>query len=290
MDNFIIITDSSCDFPADIVKKLGIEAAPLSVVIEGKKYLNHLDEREISFKRFYSLMREKKTAETAAVNPDMFYNLIEKYVSQGTDVLYLGFSSALSGTCSAFASAAEDIREKYPDRKVYMVDTLSASLGQGLLLYLTAAERKKGRSIDEVRDYAESMKLKICHWFTVDDLQHLRRGGRVSSATAAVGTLLGIKPIMHMDDNGKLVAVDKVRGRKAAINELLNRMRALAVKPGEQTVFISHGDCREDAEYLAGLIKSAFGTREIIINFVGPVIDAHSGPGTLALFFIGTER
>jgi DegV family protein with EDD domain len=215
---------------------------------------------------------------------------MEPLLAEGKDILYLAFSSALSNTCNAGILAAEDLAIKYPDRKILIVDSLCASLGQGLLIYLAVMEKRKGKSIDEVRDWAEDNKKHICHWFTVDDLNHLRRGGRIPAATAILGTLLGIKPILHVDESGRLSNVSKVRGRQAAIEALSDKMAELAYNPAEQTVFISHADCIEDAEKLEKLLRRNLSVKNIFINYVGPVIGAHAGPGTLALFFIGRIR
>ena len=214
----------------------------------------------------------------------------EHVVAAGNDVLYLGFSSGLSGTYNAGAVAAAELSEKYPDRKIFAVDTLCASLGQGLIVYSAAKMSENGAAIEEVRDFVENNKLNLCHWFTVDDLFFLKRGGRVSAATAVMGTMLSIKPVMHVDNAGKLINVEKARGRKAAIEALLRNMRDSHTDIKDQPVFISHGDCLEDAQYLADRIKEEFGVEVAVIDYVGPVIGAHSGPGTLALFFYGKQR
>ena len=215
---------------------------------------------------------------------------MRKILDSGRDVLYLAFSSALSTTYQSAVIAADDLREAYPDRKIYVVDSLSASLGQGLLVYLCVQEKRKGRTVDEVHAFAEETKGKVCHWFTVDDLNHLKRGGRVSAAAALFGTMLSIKPVLHVDDTGHLVPVSKARGRKASLLALVDRMAESAIDPAEQTVFISHGDCEADAEFVAEEVRRRFGVRDVHINYVGPVIGNHSGPGTLALFFLGSHR
>ena len=290
MREYIIMTDSSCDLPLEIVNDLEISVLPLSLVIDDKKYYNYLDERDITFSEFYKLMRNKKTSKTSAVNPSDFVNEMEKFLKQGKDILYLGFSSGLSCTYNNANTAADQLLKIYPDRKIYTVDTLCASLGQGLLVYLTAMEKQKGKSIEELRDFAENIKLKVCHWFTVEDLYHLKRGGRISSSTAVIGSMLGIKPILHVDNMGKLINVGKVRGRKASINELFNKVKENAIIPSQHTVFISHGDCLDDDNYLADLLKKELNVKEVIINYVGPVIGTHSGPGTMAIFFLGNKR
>ncbi len=290
MRDYVIITDSSCDLPADLAKELELEVIPLTVTVNGKIYTNYLDEREIPSPVFYNFLREKQPATTSAANVQQFLNVMDSILSTGKDVLYLGFSSALSGTYSAGRIAADELRGKYPDRKIITVDTLCASLGQGLFVFKCAKLRSMGKDIDEVASWAEENRLSLCHWFTVDDLHHLKRGGRISAATAIIGTTLGIKPVMHVDNEGRLIAVGKVRGRKASIKALVEHMAETAIEPGKQDIFISHGDCVEDAKYLAELIKDRFNVKRVLINPVGPVIGAHSGPGTLALFFVGSKR
>lgn len=215
---------------------------------------------------------------------------MEEILKEGKDILNLAFSSGLSSTYSASAVAAQELSAEYPERKIYTVDTLCASLGQGMLVYLAARKKQEGASIEEVRDFVEDTKLKQCHWFTVDDLMHLKRGGRVSGATALVGTMLKIKPVMHVDDEGRLINMEKARGRKASLNALVEKMAESALNPSEQEIFISHGDCLDDAEYVAERVKERLGVKAVYINHVGPVIGAHSGPGTIALFFLGNRR
>ena len=215
---------------------------------------------------------------------------MEPQLQAGRDVLVLAFSSGLSATYNSSAVAAEELREKYPERKIYTVDTLCASLGQGLLVWLAAKERAKGKTIDEVRDWAVGHKLSICHQFTVGDLHFLKRGGRISSTTAFVGSMLQIKPVLHVDNDGKLMTVAKARGRRAALKALVDRMEQTAIDLRDQTVFISHGDCLEDAQLVAQLVKDRFGVKDVYMNYVGPVIGAHAGPGVLALFYVGVER
>lgn len=290
MNLFAIVTDSSCDLPPELAEELEITALPLALELEDRTYYNHLDGRDISPEDFYQKIREGKRASSSAVSVGAYTDAFRPMLAAGTDVLCLSFSSGLSNTCQASQIAARELSEEFPERKIFVVDTLCASLGQGLLIYLAARRKQEGGSIEEVRDFAEDTKLRICHWFTVDDLNHLKRGGRISPATALLGTMLQIKPVMHVDDEGRLVPVSKVRGRKAALQSLVEHMQETAVDPETQTVFISHGDCREDAEYVAALVKDRLGVQRVIVHFVGPVIGAHSGPGTLALFFVGTHR
>ena len=287
MNEYVIVTDSSADLELDTAKETGIEILDLMVVVEGEAPKRN---REVNVKDFYKLLREKKGATTAALNIDDFANVLEPIVASGKDILYLGFSSGLSGTYAAGKLAAEELSEKYPERKIYTCDTLCASLGEGLLVYLAAKKKNAGATIDEVKDFVENSKLNLCHWFTVDDLFFLKRGGRVSAATAVLGTMLSIKPVMHVDNAGKLINVEKARGRRDSVNRLFEKCKTTAIDISEQTVFICHGDCIEDAEYLADRLKNELGVKEVFIGYTGPVIGAHSGPGTLAVFYIGTER
>ena len=289
MNDYVIVTDSSCDLPAALAEEMGVLVIPLEVNMNGNIKLNN----EIDIKEFYDYLRNKNDAKTSAVNMDRFIEVFEKIVSEGKDVLYVGFSSGLSATFMAGKNAAEELSENYPDRKLIAVDSLCASLGQGLLVKLAVDKKNAGASIEEVASYLEEEKWHLAHWFTVEDLFFLHRGGRVSKATAILGTALQFKPIMHVDDEGHLVKntkPDKVRGRNASIVELFNQMKRTAISPEKQTVYISHGDCYDDAKKLADMITAEWGITEILINEVGPVIGAHSGPGTLALFFLGSER
>ncbi len=281
------MTDSSADLVPEILDNDSIRYIQLDVIVEGEEARENCD---VDIKEFYSKLRDKKNATTAAANIDKFLKPMEESLADGKDILYIGFSSGLSGTYNAGFVAAQELAEKYPDRKIYAIDTLAASLGEGLIVYLAAKKMEAGASIEEVRDFVEENKLHMAHWFTVDDLFFLKRGGRVSAATAVVGSMLSIKPVMHMDNAGKLIKVSTARGRKASIDALFNKMKETAIEPENQVVFISHGDAIDDAEYLADRIKSELGVKDVRIGYVGPVIGAHSGPGTIALFFLATER
>ena len=288
MQNYIIFTDSGTDFTKELAAECGVEIIDLMVSIDGQPPVAN---SEVDPKGLYTMLRDKKSASTSAANQETFKAAMEKHLKEGKDILYLGFSSGLSYTYTAGKLAAEELAEEYPDRKVYTADTLCASLGQGLLVYLAANMQKAGASIDEVKTFVEENKLNLCHWFTVDDLFFLKRGGRVSGATAVVGTMLGIKPVMHVDNEGKLIKVTTARGRRTSIDALFEKLREDIIgDPKDASVFISHGDCEADANYLADRIRSEVGVKEIRIGYVGPVIGSHSGPGTLAIFFIGKNR
>ena len=290
MNDYILMTDSSADLPDKLVRELNLEVLPLTFVLKGKNYKNWPDNREMAPKAFYRQLREGAVATTAAVNVADVVERVEPLLQQGKDVLLLSFSSGLSATCDSARIAAQELGEQYPERKFFVVDTLCASLGQGLLVWYTARERDRGHSIDEVRDWVEERKLNLCHQFTVDDLHFLKRGGRISAATAMVGSMLHIKPVLHVNDEGLLINTGKARGRQAALKALVDRMEETAIDPGSLTVFISHGDCLEDAQTVERMVRDRFGVQEIYINYVGPVIGAHSGPGTVALFYVGTNR
>lgn len=290
MSEYVLITDSSADLSQEMVQELGVTVLPLSFTIQGKTYRNYPDNREMDLPLFYDMLRAGELATTSAVNVAEYTQAVEPILQEGKDVLILAFSSGLSSTYQASVLAAGELREKYPDRKIYTVDTLCASLGQGLLVYLAVQEQRKGKSIEEVRDWAEETKLHLCHQFTVDDLHFLKRGGRISATTAVVGSMLQIKPVLHVDNEGHLINIGKARGRQASLKALVDKMEKTVTEEGRKTVFISHGDCRKDAVTVADMVRERFGTQDIRINFVGPVIGAHSGPGTLALFYLGTER
>ena len=288
MNNYVIFTDSGCDIKPEVLKEWGVPYLSLTFRFTGedKEYSN--DGMDIN--EFYNRMREGGVAKTAAVNVQSFYEAFEKILKEGNDLLYIGFSSGLSTTYNSARFAAEQLKSAYPERKILTVDTLAASAGQGMLVYLACEKKNGGARVEEVAEYIESIKLNLCHWFTVDDLVYLKRGGRVSGVTAFVGNLLAIKPVLHVDNDGHLINVSKVRGRKTAVNALADKYTELAKTKDEGVVFISHADCLKDAEALSDIIKSRHGVEAKIITDVGTVIGAHSGPGTLALFFIGNER
>ena len=290
MSEFVLMTDSSADLSQEMVQELGVTVLPLSFTIQGKVYRNYPDNREMDLPLFYDMLRAGELATTSAVNVAEYTQAVEPILQEKKDVLILAFSSGLSSTYQASVLAAEELREKYPDRKIYTVDTLCASLGQGLLVYLAVQEQRKGKNIEEVRDWAEAAKLHLCHQFTVDDLHFLKRGGRISATTAVVGSMLQIKPVLHVDNEGRLINIGKARGRQASLKALVDKMEKTVTEEGKKTVFISHGDCRKDAVAVADMVRERFGTQDIRINYVGPVIGARSGPGTLALFYLGTER
>ena len=284
--SFQIVTDSCCDLTAEVIAKLNLSVVPLSVEMDGEVFT----EGSMTPKQLYDHLRAGKLPKTSAVNPDGWARHIRPILASGRDALVLTFSSALSATYQSAVIAAEELREEFPDRQLMVLDTLCAAAGQGLLVYTAARLRDEGRSLAETASWIEEHKLNLCHWVTVEDLMHLKRGGRVSAATAVVGTMLSIKPIIRMDDNGKLENVSKTRGRKAALNHLLDRMAETFDPNISDTVFIGHGDCPDDAEYLASQVRERFGVKDVSIFYVGAVIGSHTGPGVAVVFYFGKNR
>ena len=287
MNHYQIITDSGCDLPLEMRQQLDVTMTSLTLQFRGQELEDSVGD---DIRDLYTALRAGEVASTSAVNPDAWQRAMEPALAAGQDVLVLAFSSGLSTTYQSAVIAAGELEEKYPQRRIRVVDTRSASLGQGLLVWYACRKRDEGMALEELADWAEKTKLNLCHWFTVDDLMYLKRGGRVSAATALVGTMLQIKPVLHVDDEGHLVNVSKARGRKASIDALAKKVKELGEGYDNSTMFISHGDCYEDAEYLANILKTQYGVKEVMINYVGAVIGSHSGPGTLALFFLGDHR
>ena len=290
MRDYVIMTDSCCDLTDQMARDLELEVLPLTMHMDGQDYPNDLAGTAISNQEFYKRIRAGKLATTSAVNVGQFQDAMRRVLESGRDIVCVCFSSALSTTYQSAVIAAEDLRAEFPEAEIHVVDSLSASLGQGLLLYLAVEQKRKGLTAAELAKWVEDNRLTVCHWFTVDDLNFLKRGGRVSATTALLGTMLSIKPIMHTSDEGKLVPVSKARGRKAAIAALLDKIEALGIHPEKQTMFICHADCEEDAKAVAQTIQDRFGTPTVHINYIGPVIGSHTGPNTMGIFFRGTQR
>lgn len=287
----MLLTDSTSDISQKLADEIGVaEVMPLQFEMDGLTYRNFADEREMSSEEFYDAMRGGKMPKTSQISVNDFCEYFTPYLEKGQDILYLAFSSGLSGTYGSSLVAIEELKEKYPHRRIISIDTLAASMGEGLLVYYAAQKKKEGAGLDELARWVEENKLHLCHWFTVDDLHHLKRGGRISAATAIVGSALNIKPVIHVDDEGHLINMSKARGRKASLNAMLDQM-AETYTPGWDTVMISHGSCRSDADYVASEVKKRFRSiKRVIIGNIGPVIGAHTGPGVLALFFMGEHR
>ena len=289
--DFEIVSDSSCNLPDSMIEEFGLRILPLRFMSEGEEFQSYTEGQKSDLQRFYKMMRDGKVFTTSLPYQQESEELFKYILDSGRDVLYLGFSSGLSGTYEAMAGILDSLRQSYPDRKIFHVDTRAASMGEGLLVYKAAQLAAGGASIEEVQGWVEANKLNLAHWFTVDDLMYLFRGGRVSRTSAWAGSLLNIKPVLHVDNAGHLIPMEKVRGRKKSIRRMFEHMVESAIQPvSEQTVFISHGDCDEDVEYLANMIRDELGVTDIHVNYVDPVIGAHSGPGTLALFFLAESR
>lgn len=289
MSDYLICTDSTCDLPKEYKDKNNIASLPLTYTLDGKNYPDD-ETSPISNHEFYESMRNGKLPVTSQINASDFTNKVEPFLAEGKDVLFIAFSSGLSGSYQSCCIGADELRAKYPDRKIVVIDSLCASLGEGLLVHYAVKNLNDGMSLEENAKWIEEHKLNICHWFTVDDLNHLHRLGRVSKTTAVLGSLIGIKPVMHMADDGKLYVVTKARGRMASLDKMVDYMEELGVDIQSQDIFISHGDCMDDVEKLADKVEKRFGKRPCLYNYVGSVIGSHSGPGTLAIFFMGKHR
>ena len=286
MNEYVIFADSSVDLPEEEIARYGLQVIHLHLFVGGEE--ENIETLESH--AFYERLRAGEVASTSAPSPDEYISKMEPVLQSGKDILYLGFSEALSCSYNNGKLAIDELAEKYPERKLYAISTLCASTGHGLLTVLAARKQQAGESIEAVRDWVNENLLHLVHWFTVDDLMFLKRGGRISAATAVVGTMLGIKPVLHVDNEGRLINMSKVRGRKASLQALFDKIKATSIEPASQIMAICHGDCIEDANWIAEKMKNELGVQEVIINPTGCVIGAHSGPGTLAVFYLGTER
>ncbi|MEG2813850.1 MAG: DegV family protein [Oscillospiraceae bacterium] len=289
---FKIMTEYACDLPSDYMQQNDVLGMPINFSINEKQYDDSF-EHQINLHEFYQKLRSGSNSSTAQITPNSAKTIFEKQLSKGYDILYIGFSSGLSGGFQSVCMAKSELQEMYPNRKIITIDSLCASLGQGLLVDYAVKQRDKfgdTKTIEEIAKMVEDIKMNVCHYFTVADLHFLHRGGRVSKATAIVGSLLDIKPVMHVDNDGKLVPYGKVRGRKQSLIKLVARMGEKLSSYQNEYVFISHGDCIEDANFVANLVFEKYQIKAKIINAIGAVIGSHSGPDTIALFFIGTNR
>ena len=287
MRDFVITVNSTVDLPREWLEERNVPVVPLKYTINGETYT---DMYGLSAKEFFDKLREGHMSVTSQVNPGEAADMLEPFLKEGKDVLHLGFSSGLSGTLNSMKIAGEELSEKYPEAKIIVIDTLCACLGEGLLLYKALKLKEQGKTIDEVAQWVEENKLHICHDVTVDDLNHLHRGGRVSKTTAVLGTLVQIKPIIHMDNNGKLQVIGKERGRKKSLNKIVDMAAEQSKGWDNDIIMITHGDCIEDAEYVAKLVREKMGIDNILINNIGTVIGSHTGPGVVAVFCIGNKR
>lgn len=287
MREYVITTDSTVDLSKEFLNEKEITVLSLSYILDGVTYK---DMGGLTGKEFFDKLRNGSLPTTSQINPEEAKETFEQIVKEGKDILHIAFSSGLSGTYNSCRIAAEDLMEEYPESKVIVIDSLCASMGEGLLLYKAIELKEEGKSLEELADWVEANKLHICHNVTVDDLFHLHRGGRISKATAVLGSMVKIKPIIHMDNEGKLVVIGKERGRKKSITNLVDRMEKQMGEYDNSTCMITHGDCEEDALYLKTLLEERFGVKKVIIHGIGSVIGSHTGPGVLAVFFMGAER
>ncbi|MBQ3108210.1 MAG: DegV family protein [Clostridia bacterium] len=290
MPNYRIYTDATSDIPEYLAKEWDVNVIPMEVDVGGKTYLYEPTGKELTPEKFYELAAAGEKATTTQITQYRFEEIFAPVLEAGEDVLYIAFSSALSGTYNAACMAAEVLNEKYPDNKLVVVDTLAASFGETVLTYYAVKMRDAGASIEEIAKWLTDHRLNQCHWFTVDDLMHLKRGGRVSAAAAAFGTVLQIKPVMHVDDEGRLVPVDKVRGRKASLKAIVKEMEKSHLEGQNDIVIVGHSASEEDALYVKKLIEESIGYKDVIVGQIGPVIGAHSGKGTMAVFYLGSKR
>lgn len=290
MRDYIIVTDATSDIPNEMANELNVKVVPMSFSLGEKNYNHYPDYRELDIKTFYDKQRAGQTSLTTQINVAVYLDFFEEIIKSDKDVLYISFSSALSSTYQSSVLAAKELNEKYPDFKIITIDSKAATLGETLLVKLAAQKKSEGMNIEDLSKWVAENHLKVCHYFTVDDLNHLKRGGRMTAMTAFIGTALDIKPILHVNDEGKLIPLDKVRGRKKALKVLFNYLAELSENLEEQTIFIGHGDCIEDARYLESLIKEAYKVKEVIIHPIGPIIGSHTGPGAITLFFLGKHR
>lgn len=290
MDNYVIVSDATLDLPADIINQYGIRVIPMGVSIDDAEYAHYPDERELPVEEFYARLKDGSISHTTQITPAVFTEIFTEILDQGMDILYIAFSSGLSGTYNTSQLVIRELEEEYPDRRIYSVDSLCASIGEGLLVLNAALQKQKGLTIDELREWLEQNKRCAKHWFTVKDLFHLKRGGRISSLEAIVGTALKIRPVLSTDEAGKLKVVTKIRGTRAELDFLFNKLLEEGTEASSQTVIIGHGDDLEQAQELSKYIRDRIEVKDIIITKIGPVIGTHTGPGMLALTFMGKTQ
>ena len=284
MSNYVLITDSASDLPSEIAESLEVEILPMKYMVNDTPCID----KDFDMENFYNLLRGKALSLTSQTNVEEFSSYFSGYLENGKDILYIGFPLSLSGMNNSARIAARELSEKYPERKIIVIDSVSASIGQGLLVYYAALKKKSGATIDEVADFVNENKLKFCHWFTVDDLYFLKRGGRISQATAVVGSILNVKPLLSMNDEGKLYVFDKIRGKKKVLDLMSSKIENL--NSNYKKVFVGHADCLDDAKYVAEKISAENPSLDVTITHLGPIIGTHTGPGTVALAFAGNSR
>jgi len=287
MRTYKIITDSTCDLPSTVIKELDVHVIPMEYILDGVSHFQDLEDEGEKTASFYGSLREGKVSSTSMIITARFMGVFEPYLKVGQDILHVSFSSALSGSYNASRMAAEELKELYPERQILVLDSIAASIGQGLLVYHAVLKKRQGLSLEELYEWLEENKKKICHWFTVEDLMHLKRGGRISALSANIGTALNIKPILSVNMEGKLVNLGKVMGRKKSLSELIVKMKSCAETGDNQVVIIGHGDSLKDAEFLSTKLKNELHVKEVIMTQIGPIIGSHTGPGMIGLTFVG---
>jgi DegV family protein with EDD domain len=290
VQDYIIVTDATCDLPVEILRDLDILVIPMEFIMEDRVYSHYPDERQMAVNEFYNNLKMGRMSSTTQINYNTYNTIFTDILQQGKDILYICFSSGLSGTYNASRLVIDDLKEEFPDREIISVDSLSASIGEGLLVYLAALKKQEGLSIDALKHWVENKRFEICHWFAVNDLEHLRRGGRISAVQASVGGLLDLKPILSVDREGKLVTATKVRGKKKSYNYLLQKLKDDGDKAENETVLLGHANCEEDAKYLQQLILEENLASKAIICNIGPIIGSHTGAGMIAVTFVGRSR
>jgi len=289
MGNYVLVSDATFDLPAEVIAENDIQVIPMGLTIDDVEYIHYPDERNLTISEFYSKLKNGAVSHTSQITPNTFHEFFSEILKEGKDILYIAFSSGLSGTYNTSQLVISELAEEYPDRKIYSVDSLCASIGEGLLVLLAAQKKKSGMGIEELRDWVEANKRKMRHWFTVKDLYYLKRGGRISSVEAFVGTTLKIRPVLSTDDYGKLVVKTKIRGSKAELDLLVGKLETEGIDIKNQTIIIGHSDNIEQARELEAIIREKQLVKDIIIASIGPVIGTHTGPGMLALTFVGDE-
>lgn len=290
INDFIIFTDAASDLPTELIETHKISVLPMDFEIDGKSYRHYPDGRELGYSEFYQMLRSGSMARTSQINSSKYLYCFEPVLKRGRDILYLSLSSGLSSTYQSSAMAAKELTEKYPGRKIYCIDSRCASVGQGMLVYHAALKKQEGLDIDELKDWVVQNRDHLCHWFTVNDLNYLKRGGRLSTSAAIVGMILSVKPILHVDKDGHLILRGKVRGRRKSLVEIVDHMEKFCVSPEKQTIFIGHGDCIDDAGILASMVEQRFALKNIAVSYIGPIIGAHTGPDVMTLCFFGSEK
>ena len=290
MNKYRIVTDATADLPQELVESMGISVIPMECRLNEQTFIYEPTGKYLKPEAFYAQMREGASTATSQINVFAYVTHFEPILQAGEDILYIAFSSALTGSQQSAVIAVQELEAKYPGRKISMIDSLCASLGEGLMVYAAAKKQEEGLNLEALSQWVTDNRLNLCHWFTVDDLAYLARGGRLSATSAFLGTALRIKPVLHVDNAGRLVPLEKVQGRKRSLKGLVEQMEKQYTPESNDIVFIGHADSAEDAEYVRQLVEERMGVKNFLVYFIGPIVGAHSGPGTIALFHFGKSR